>query len=53
MIDYRAKGIKAKPEYVKISQEVTVELSQYPDFGDMDNLDLWFVISCQIEQRFG
>lgn len=51
IIDFRAAGNKAKPEYAKISQQVTAELSGHPVFGGMSNYDSWSLVFHQIEQR--
>ena len=51
IIEYRAKGNKANPIHERISQEITAELSRYPEFGGMNNVDAASLVSHQIEQR--
>lgn len=51
IIDFRAAGNKAKPEYAIISQQITAELSGHPVFGSMSSYDAWSLVFHQIEQR--
>ena len=51
IIDYRTEQNKAKADYNKITQEMSLELSSYPRFGGMNNLDAMSFVSHQIEQK--
>ncbi len=51
IIDYRARGLRANSTYNIISQEVTEELSGYPEFEGMDNIEAWSLVSHRIERR--
>lgn len=51
IIDFRAEENKAKPAYVKISEEIGQELEGHPLFSGMNNHDAMAVVSHMIEQR--
>lgn len=51
IVDYRTEQNKAKADYSKITQEMSRELSVYPRFKGMNNLDAMSFVSHQIEQR--
>lgn len=51
IIDYRERENRANPTYEKLGQEVTQELSKYPEFQGMSGLEVWSMISHRIEQR--
>lgn len=51
IIDNRMDQNKSKADYVKISQEISKQLSNHPKFGHMNLYDAGALVSHQIEQR--
>ena len=52
IVDYRMEQNKTKPDYVRISQEISQELSNHPKLGNMNLYDAAEFVDHQIEQRF-
>lgn len=51
IIDFRAEENKAKPAYMKISEEIGHELERHPLFSGMNNHDAMALVSHTIEAR--